>query len=112
MTEYYSESETVTMISRLTGVQLASYVKAEFVSPALSESGPVFAPADLARIELICDLAENFDLEEDALGVVLSLIDQLHGVRAELRNLARAVEAQPDEVRTRIVAFMARDEED
>ena len=106
MSRYYTEQETITSVTRLTRSRLTTYVKHEFLSPTQSEAGPVYDAADLARIELICDLTEQFDLKGDALGVVLSLIDQLHGVRGELRRVMAAVEAQPDEVRGRIVAEM------
>lgn len=106
MSRYYSEQETITTITRLTRARLTTYVKHEFLRPTQSESGPVFDAADLARIELICDLTEQFDLEGDALGVVLSLIDQLHGVRGELRRIMAAIEAQPDEVRQQITTVL------
>jgi len=108
MSRYYTEQETITCVTRLTRGRLTSYVKHEFLSPAQSESGPVYSAADLARIELICDLTEQFDLEGDALGVVLSLIDQLHGVRGELHRIMAAIEAQPDEVRRRITEALKR----
>ena len=106
MSRYYTEQETITSVTRLTRGRLTSYVRHEFLYPTQSEAGPVFDAADLARIELICDLTEQFDLEGDALGVVLSLIDQLHGVRGELRRVMVAVEAQPDNVRGSIIAAM------
>lgn len=106
MIRYYSEQETITTVTRLTRARLTTYVKHEFLFPTQSEAGPVFTVADLARIELICDLAEQFDLKDDALGVVLSLIDQLHGVRSELRRVMDAIEAQPEEVQAQIIAVL------
>jgi len=106
MTRYYSEEQTITTITRLTRSNLTTYVEHRFLSPTQSEAGPVYDAADLARIELICDLSEQFDLEGDALGVVLSLIDQLHGVRGELRRVMGAVQAQPEKVRDRIIAVL------
>ncbi len=108
MTRYYSEEQTITTVTRLTRSRLTTYVKHDFLCPTQSETGPVFNAADLARIELICDLSEQFDLEGDALGVVLSLIDQLHGVRGELRRVMAAVEAQPDDMRRQIIAAMKK----
>ncbi len=106
MTRYYSEEQVITTVTRLTQSRLTTYVKHEFLCPVQSESGPVYTPADLARIELICDLTEQFDLEGDALGVVLSLIDQLHGVRSELKRVMTAIETQPEELRGRIIAAL------
>ncbi len=108
MSHFYSEEQLITTVSRLTRTRLTTYIKHEFLCPAQSESGPVYSAADLARIELICDLDEQFDLQGDALGVVLSLIDQLHGVRGELRRVMAAIEAQPDQVRTQIIAALTK----
>ena len=108
MSRYYTEQETITSVTRLTRGRLTSYVRHEFLCPTQSEAGLVFDAADLARIELICDLTEQFDLEGDALGVVLSLIDQLHGVRGELRRVMVAVEALPDDVQGQIAAAMKK----
>jgi len=106
MNDFYSEEQLITTVSRLTRTRLTTYVKHEFLCPAQSETGPIYSAADLARIELICDLDEQFDLQGDALGVVLSLIDQLHGVRGELRRVMGAIDAQPDDVRRQIIAVL------
>ncbi|MEL0020845.1 MAG: hypothetical protein VW709_13310 [Rickettsiales bacterium] len=41
---------------------------------------------------------------EEALPVVLSLLDQLHGARRELRSLADAIERQPEDIRRQVLA--------
>ena len=48
------------------------------------------------------------DRPEDALGMVMSLIDQLNTMRGDMRALMRAVAAEPDEVRGRIHAVLRR----
>ena len=106
MTRYYSEEQVITTVDRLTRSRLTTYVKHEFLCPAQSENGPVFTAADLARAELICDLDEEFGLRDEAMGVVLSLIDQLHGVRGELRRVMAAIESQPEDLRKRIIAAL------
>lgn len=102
MTDRFTEEETVAAVSRLTRTQLVTFIQAEVVSPILTESGPVFRQIDIVRLELLCELSEQFDLEADALGVVMSLIDQLHEVRAELRAVLEALGREPNEVRARI----------
>ena len=44
---------------------------------------------------------------EDAAALVVSLIDQIHGLRRQLRRLGEAVAAEPDEVRARVRARLA-----
>lgn len=104
MSARYSESETVATVERLTVTRLRTYVAAECVAPEEREGALAFSDADLARLELLADLSEGFDLEEEALGLVMSLIDQIHGLRRELRALGEAVGAEPEDVRARIRA--------
>lgn len=98
----YTEAEAIEAVNRLTVVQLRSFVEAEIVTPTQTEAGFVFRQVDLARMELLCELSEDFDLHLDALAIVISLIDQLHGLRGSLRTVLDAVEREPEDVRQRI----------
>lgn len=110
MTRYVTEEELVAAIPRLTRTRLVAFVEAEVIVPVRSEQGAVYRQIDRARAELACDLAEDFDLHEDAVCMVLSLIDQLHGVRGELKSVLGALESEAPEVRRRIgeTLFVAR----
>ena len=54
-------------------------------------------------MELACELHEQYDMEADALSMMISLIDQMHGLRAELREVLNAVEAQPEPIRRQVI---------
>ena len=51
-----------------------------------------FTAIDVARLRLIQELRHDLRLEEDALPVVLRLMDQLYDARRQLRRLRDAVE--------------------
>jgi chaperone modulatory protein CbpM len=110
MSRQYSEEDVVSTVARLTRKQLIAFVEAEIIVPLHSDTGPVYRHFDIARIELLCELSDQFDLQDDALGMVISLVDQLHGVRAELRSVLEAVEREKADVRRRIgdVVYQAR----
>lgn len=110
MSILFSEDEVISAVARLTRTQLVSFVQARVVTPMQSEDGPVYGQMDVVRIELLCELSDEFELDEDALGVVISLIDQLHGVRAELKAVVDAVAQEPADVveRVRNAVRMAR----
>lgn len=91
--------------NRLQGVtveRLQAWVEFGWVKPVIQNDKPSFTEADVARVSLICDLHDSLGLDEDAVPVVLSLIDQIHGLRRELKCLVEAVEEQPHEVRTAV----------
>jgi len=57
---------------------------------------------DVARVRLIAELRE-LRMDEEAMPVVLSLLDQLYAARRRMRLLQQAVdEAAPDAVRDRL----------
>ncbi|NVO57693.1 hypothetical protein HW561_17995 [Rhodobacteraceae bacterium B1Z28] len=103
MTRTLTEEELVATIARLTSDRLTEYLAAEIVIPEQSEQGLVYQRLDVARLELACELHDQYDMEADALSMMISLIDQMHCLRAELREVLNAVEAQPDPVRERLV---------
>ena len=108
MSEYLNEEQAIAAVARLTRIQLVSFVEAEIIVPVMTEGGPTYRKIDIMRMELLCELSEQFDLQEDALGMVMSLVDQLHGVRAELRAVLDAVETEQPDVRSRIGELLYR----
>ena len=69
----------------------------------------MFTEADVARIELICDLVHEMAIERDAVEVILPLVDRLYALRRELRALTRALEILPDEMRAEVLERLERD---
>lgn len=106
MAKLYSETEIVAQVEGLTVRRLRAFVAARCVLPAHREgaAGAAFDEADRARLQLLTELSTDFELDEDAAAMVLSLIDQIHGLRTTLRHVVRAVSDEPDEVRARIRA--------
>lgn len=97
------ERDVVARVRRVHLRELRLWVREGWVRPSEGESGPVFDELDVARIRLVCDLSKDMSLPTDAIPVILSLLDQVHGLRRELRELAEAVDEQPEETRRRIV---------
>jgi chaperone modulatory protein CbpM len=92
------EAQVTEHVGRVTVAELRLWCEAGWVAPAGGEHGAVFDEVDIARVRLVCELRDDLGLDEEAIPVVLSLVDQLYGLRRELRALARAVEEQPDDV--------------
>lgn len=107
MTEIYTEEQTLTLVARLTRTRLTALVEAEAVVPTRGAAGPMFRRSDLARLDLLCEFAEVYDMEPDALALVITLIDQLHSARHDLHLLRDALRGEPSEVRTRIALAIA-----
>lgn len=104
MTDLFTEADVVATVTRLTHTQLGHFVQSDLVRPQRGEGGYVFRRVDIARLELLCDLSQDLDLDETALGIVVSLIDQLHAARQDVAALKRAIGALPPDVQAGIVA--------
>jgi chaperone modulatory protein CbpM len=102
MIEFVTQSQLLEAVPNLSRARLDAFLAAELIAPIYTDSEPVYRPIDLARLELLCELADHFDLEGDALGVVIGLLDQLHATRRELNALALAVSEEPYDLRQRI----------
>ncbi len=98
------ERDVLTRVRRVQLRELRLWVREGWVRPAESDNGPSFDELDVARIRLVRDLRKDLSLPTDTVPVILSLLDQVHGLRRELRSLAEAVDAQPEETRQAIVA--------
>jgi chaperone modulatory protein CbpM len=107
VSRFYSETEVVAQVEGMTVARLRAFVAAECLAPAEREGRLAFAEADLARARLLAELVEDFELDADAAGMVISLVDQIHGLRRALRRLGEAVAAEPGEVRERIRGRLA-----
>ncbi len=84
-----------TVLARLPALdeeRLRLWITQEWVRPMQRGGELVFAEIDLARLHLILDLQE-MEVSEGAMPVVLSLLDQLHESRRQMRRLVEALDA-------------------
>ncbi len=98
-----SEKEAIQRLKGVSQTRLRLWVKRGWVTPAETDAGFHFREIDLARLELIRQLNTDMSVNNEAIPIVLSLIDQIHGLRYELKTLARAVEAQHEDIQSAIL---------
>jgi chaperone modulatory protein CbpM len=100
---------TVQTLSRTVGIaeaEITRWVELTWLRPDGLSGQWVFHEVDIARVRLIAEL-RDLQMDEDAMPVVLSLLDQLHAARRRMKLLQQAVdEAAPDAVRARLRALL------
>ena len=96
-----SERDLLTRVQRLTVTRLRVWVAQGWIKPA-DAVAQSYSEADLARAALICNLEDELGFAEDDVPVLLNLIDQIHGLRAELKGLLDALEDLPPDLRTTV----------
>jgi chaperone modulatory protein CbpM len=97
----FDEGDVIARIDRLTVARLRIWVSQGWIRPVDAQA-PKFSDADLARANLIRDLLDDLGFAEDEVPVVLNLIDQIHGLRSELRCLVEAIDEAPPEAKAEI----------
>jgi chaperone modulatory protein CbpM len=93
------------LLVRLRGLErreLSSWVENRWVLPERHADTWVFHEVDVARVELIFDMRRDFAIDDEAMGLVLGLLDQVYGLRRQMRRLCDAVSAQPSDVQNAI----------
>lgn len=108
-----SEQELFELVEGLTAVELETCVSAGWIVPATTESGArQFQDIDVARLRLIRELRVDLALGDEAVPVILNLLDQIHALRYRLKCLSEALADQPSDVRdavfTALEAHLAR----
>lgn len=110
MIEYFTVEQTLQRVTRLSRTRLTALIEVEAVIPAQADAGPLFGPGDLARLDLLCEFADIYDMEPEALAVMITVIDQLHTARRDRHMLLDAVRAEAPEVQERIAQALAASE--
>lgn len=98
-----TEQDVLQRVVGVTEVRLRTWVARGWICPARSETGHVYTELDIARCDLIRQFRDELEIDGETVPVVLKLLDQVYGLRRELRTLTRAVEQQPDNVRIQIL---------
>jgi chaperone modulatory protein CbpM len=74
-----------------------------WIVPAEEGGEPTFSEADAARGRFIAALQADMGVNEEGIGMVLDLVDQIHGLRATMADLVEALATQPEEVRRAVL---------
>jgi chaperone modulatory protein CbpM len=91
------------MRARIDDVVLERWVSEGWLSPAENDGETVFTEVDVARVQLIHDLQHDLGVNEEGVGVILDLLDQLHGLRARMSEMMSVLQLLPREVRAKLV---------
>jgi chaperone modulatory protein CbpM len=95
-------------IAGLDEAELVGWVERRWVQAEPGPEGYRFHEVDIARVQLILEIRRDCAVDEDAMPLVLSLLDQVYRLRRQLKALSDAVAAQPDAVRERVLDALTR----
>ena len=92
--------------AELDHAELARWIENRWVLPeregGRGGEGWLFHEVDIARVELILEVRREFAVDDEAMPLLLGLLDQVYSLRRQMRRLCDAVAAQPPEVQEAI----------
>jgi chaperone modulatory protein CbpM len=98
--------ELLRRVRSLDRQELVRWVENRWVLAERQSGDWLFREVDIARVELIQEIRQEFAIDDEALPLVLDLLDQVYGLRRQLRRLCDALAAQPEEVQQRVRAAL------
>nr|WP_272213457.1 chaperone modulator CbpM [Marinicella sp. W31]MDC2879413.1 chaperone modulator CbpM [Marinicella sp. W31] len=99
-----TKTQVLERIGRLSAERLEICITRTWVKPHQGERGPAFDETDLARLQLIVELTEDLEVNDEAVPVVLRLMDELSTLRRRMKALDAALNAEGEDVRTAVIA--------
>jgi len=94
--------ELTRLIDGLNRSDLVRWVENRWVMPEEAAGGWQFHEVDIARIELILQMRREFVVDDEAMPLVLGLLDQVYSLRRQMHRLCDAIARQPPATRAAI----------
>ncbi len=98
--------QVILEVEGLSESDLRIWIEYGWIRPARAPDDYVFSELDVARASLIADLRQRMGINDEAMPVVLDLMDQIYGLRRELRRVLDVVDQQPEPERSRILEVL------
>ncbi len=100
-------TDVLNLVGGLEEADLVTWIERRWVRAEPTQGGYLLREVDVARVRLILDMQRECAVDDEALELVLPLLDQVYRLRRQLTALSGAVAAQPPEIRERILAAVA-----
>ena len=88
--------------------ELVAWVENRWVLPERRDKTWIFYDVDVARVELILEIRHQLAIEDEALSLVLGLLDQVYDLRRQLGRLCDALAVQPPEIKAAVKRALPR----
>ena len=88
--------------------EVTGWIEQRWVLPIEEDGTLLFDEVDRARIQLIVELRRDLEVNDEAIPVVLRLLDQVYGLRRTLNALHDAIAELPQDLRARVAEELAR----
>lgn len=88
--------------------EVTRWIEQSWVLPVEEDGKLLFDDIDRARIQLIVELRRDLEVNEEAIPVVLRLLDQVHGLRRALDELRQGIQGLSEASRAELEAILSQ----
>lgn len=88
--------------------EVSEWITEHWVLPIEEDGLLLFDEADLARVKLIVELRRDLEVNDEAIPVVLRLLDQVYSLRRTLEELQEGVRGLSESARAELEAQLQR----
>jgi chaperone modulatory protein CbpM len=99
------------LLDRFAGLdrrELTRWVENRWILPERRGTTWIFHEIDVARVELIIEVRREFAIDDEAVALMLGLLDQVYDLRRQLGRLCDALAAQPPEIQAAVKRALPR----
>jgi chaperone modulatory protein CbpM len=82
--------------------ELSAWIEQRWVCPVQRGGEYLFDEIDIARLRFITELRRDLLVNDEAVPIVLSLVDQIHDLRRAMRRLDTALRQISPEIRAEV----------
>lgn len=86
---------------------LHAWIEQNWVLPVEDDGEFFFDETDVARVRLIAELRNDLGVNEDAVPVVLRLLDQVYSLRRALAELSDAIHELPESAQAQLRDYLS-----
>jgi len=98
--------QAILLLDNIDEQLIKDFIENEWVKPLTKQGTYYFDDIDLARITLINDLLSNMQVNSESVDIILSLLDQVYGLREQFRKVTKAIEKQPRSIQAEIFSIL------
>ena len=91
--------------------ELEAWIEQEWVLPSRDDGDFLFDETDVARCHLIRELRRDLSVNDEAIPLILSLLDQIYAMRRTFMSLDAAIRRAPSEARDAIARNLGGERE-
>jgi chaperone modulatory protein CbpM len=88
--------------------EVTRWIEQSWVLPTEEEGELLFDDVDRARVQLIVELRRDLEVNDEAIPVVLRLLDQVYGLRRTLDELRQGIMGLSEAARAELEAKLAQ----